>query len=371
MIAGAKRLARNAAGAVAVPAMAIATALIIGAIVVWRSGENPLVAYSSLLTGAFGSRAGVGESIVYTTPLVLTGLSVAVAFRCGLFNIGAEGQYIVGMIAAAWAGYAFTGLPAFLHVPITLLTGAAAGAAWAAIPGVLKARLGVHEVINTIMMNHIAIYFTHYLVVGPLLAPPGYSPMTRPIADTAKLQRMFGMGRLHAGIVVAILAAVVVYYLLWKTTTGYKIRAVGLNQDAARYGGIDPTKSTVIAMSLSGALAGMAGAVQIQGLQYRFLDLFGFPGHGLDGIAVALLGQNHPVGIVLSALLFGSLASGSMQMQSVAGIPKDLVGIIQAIIIFFVAADQILKKAIRLRLPGRTAATALKGGTISGSGDAV
>ena len=153
------------------PALAITTALIIGAIIVWRSGENPLVAYSSLLAGAFGSRSGVGESIVYMTPLVLTGLSVAVAFRCGLFNIGAEGQYIVGMIAAAWAGYAFTGLPAFLHVPVTLLAGAAAGAVWAAIPGVLKAKLGVHEVINTIMMNHIAIYFTHY----PVMDLPGAS----------------------------------------------------------------------------------------------------------------------------------------------------------------------------------------------------
>ncbi len=326
------------------PLIALLAAMIGGCFIIGWFGVNPFVAYQHLLFGAFGSWAKFGETLVYVSPLLLTGLSIAVAFRCGLFNIGAEGQYIVGMIAAAWSGSAFVGLPAWLHIPFTMLTGMLAGAIWGAIPGFFKARFGAHEVISTIMMNYIALHFTGFLVNYVLLEPPGVRPVTRMIQDSAKLMRFLPPSRAHLGIFVALFCLVLVYLFLWKTKWGFEIRAVGLNSEAARYAGINVTNNLILAMAVSGALAGLAGALQIQGIQYRFNDLFGFTGYGFDGIAVALLGNNHPAGILFGALLFGAMNSGALEMQSVAGISKHLIGIMQAVIIFFVSADYLIKK---------------------------
>lgn len=328
------------------PLVALFISLFAGGLLIAWLGENPYIAFRHLFQGALGSATNFGETLVYTTPLLLTGLSIALSFRCGLFNIGAEGQYIMGMMGAAWVGSIFTGLPAWLHIPLTMGAGILSGCLWGVVPGVFKAKYGAHEVILTIMMNYIALHFTGYLVNYILLAPPGYLPATRVINASAKLTRLLPPSRANTGFFVAIICLVMVYIFLWKTKWGFEIRAVGLNQEAARYAGINVTKNIVLAMALSGGLAGLAGALQVQGIQYRFNDLFAFTGYGFDGIAVSLLGNNHPAGIILSAFLFGSLNCGALQMQSVAGIPKDLIGIMQAVIVFFISADYLLRKKL-------------------------
>jgi ABC-type uncharacterized transport system permease subunit len=325
------------------PCCALLFALACGLLLIIRAGKNPWHAYQALFTGACGNPINCAESLVYVTPLILTGLSIAVAYRCGLFNIGAEGQFIMGMIAAAWVGAFNLGLPAWIHLPLTMLAGSAAGFGWGSIPGYLKAKFGAHEVIMSIMTNYMALHLTGYLVNQILIAPPGNSPMTRAIQASARLARILPPSRLNTGIFVALAALPCVYLFLWKTKWGFEIRAVGYNPDAARYAGINVPDNIILAMGSSGALSGLAGALQIQGIQYCFNDLFGFPGYGFDGIAVALLGNNHPAGILLSACLFGALNNGALQMQSRAGITNNLIGVIQAIMIFFIATDSVVK----------------------------
>jgi len=327
---------------IAYPLSAILISFIVGGILVYSFGKSPVVAYTALFKGSLGDLNKFGETLVTVTPLILTGLSIAFGFRCGLFNIGVEGQFIIGAIAAVWAGWAFTGLPAFLHLTLTLAVGALAGGFWAAIIGWLKAKVGSHEVINGIMMNYIAMYTSNYLTMSFLNVPDkAYSVA---IADTAKLLRMsevfsqFKHSRLNAGIFIALVAAVVAYYILNKTVRGYEIRAVGFNPHAAEYGGINVKKNIVLAMVISGLFAGLAGAIMTTGVQYRVNNLFGFTGYGLDGIAVALVGNNHPIGVILSAMLFGILQKGGPLMQ-IQGIPKEVVGIIQGIIILFVSSN--------------------------------
>ncbi len=325
-----------------IAALAVLFGLMVGALFILWVGKNPLTAYAALWQASFGSWNEFGELLVSTTPLIFTGLAVAIPFRCGLFNIGAEGQFIVGQIAAAWAGVSLTGLPPWLHVSVALLYGFVAGALWAALPGYLKAVRGAHEVITTIMMNYIALYLVNYLVVGPLQGSP-YLPQTATIPNSAMLWRFLPPSRANAGFFLALLVAGLAYYILWKTTAGYEMRAVGLNPHAARYGGISVAKSTVLAMVISGGMAGLGGAVQVLGVQWKFYSLFAFTGYGFDAIAVALLGANHPFGVVAGAFLFGILARSATLMQTMADIPKDIIGIIQAVIIVFVAADRIIR----------------------------
>jgi len=334
------------------PLLALIFALIVGVIIILWADKDPFKAYGALLAGSLGSLQGISETLVTASPLILTGLAIAFAFRCGMFNIGAEGQFIMGQMGAAWAGFTFKGLPMILHLPLTLLCGTMSGALWASVPGFLKAKRGVHEVINSIMMNYIALYLTHNLVTGILMAP-GQIPVTPTIANSAKLYRFLTFIsptlRVNLGLVVALLAAWLTYLLLWKTTTGYEIRAVGINPHASRYAGINVPKNIMLAMVISGALAGTSGAVHVMGIQHKFVDVFSFIGYGFDGMAVALLGNNHPVGVVFGALLFGTLSAGSSRMQLIAGVPKHIVTIIQAFIIFFVAAELIIKKILARR----------------------
>lgn len=318
------------------PVIAVIFGLLIGAIFMKLIGKNPLQAYQVLWNSSFGSLRGFYETLVNTTPLIFTGLAVAFAFRCGLFNIGGDGQFLIAYTATAWVGYVIS-LPWFIHIPLALLAGIILGGVWGGFAGYLKATLGVHEVITTIMMNYISLYFTGYLIGGPLMKP-GALPATPKILESARLWRV-PHSRLNLGFIIALIAAALIYYLLWKTTIGYEVRAVGLNPDGADYGGISVARNMVLAMFISGALAGLAGSVQVMGLEYRAYQPFGFIGYGFTGIAVALLGKNHPGGVVLSALLFGILSRGAMQMQSLAGVPKEVIEIIQAIIIFFVAAE--------------------------------
>ncbi|MGE5553882.1 MAG: ABC transporter permease [Betaproteobacteria bacterium] len=338
--------------------VAVMLALFLGAGFILWAGKSPLIGYQALWQGSFGSIQNFGELLVSMTPVVFTGLSIAVAYRAGLFNIGAEGQYIVGMVGAAWAGAAefFTGWPMWAHLPVALLVGFLAGAGWAAVPGLLKAYRGVHEVINTIMMNWIALYFSHYLVMGPLMANP-YSPQTKDILPSAMLWRFLPPSRANLGIVLALLVAVGVWYFIWKTTLGYSIRAVGFNPSAAEYAGIPVGRNLVLAMVVSGGLAGLGGAVQVLGVHLKFYDIFSFINDGFDGIAVALLGNNHPLGVVGAALLFGIFRRGAQLMQSMADIPKEIIGIVTAVVIILVAGDQIIRRmtgwAIRRRTDRR------------------
>lgn len=334
--------------------VAVMLALFLGAGFILWAGKSPLVGYQALWQGSFGSLQNFGELLVSATPVIFTGLSIAVAYRAGLFNIGAEGQYIVGMIGGAWIGAAgaFTGWQMWAHLPVTLVVGFLAGALWAAVPGLLKAYRGVHEVINSIMMNWIALYFSHWLVMGPLMANP-YLPQTKEILPSAMLWRFLPPSRANLGILVALLAALGVWYFMWKTTLGYGIRAVGFNPSAAEYAGISVPRNLTLAMMVSGGLAGVGGAVQVLGVQYKFYDIFSFIGDGLDGIAVSLLGNNHPLGVVGAAILFGIFRRGAQLMQAMADIPKEIIGIVTAVVIILVAADQIIRGLTRGRAARR------------------
>ncbi|MBO8125696.1 MAG: ABC transporter permease [Firmicutes bacterium] len=323
----------------------IVLGLVVGIIFILVAGKSPILGYHALWNASFGSLRGFTELLINTTPLIFTGLSVAFAFRTGLFNIGAEGQYIVGQLGAAWAGYFFTGLPMIIHVPLALGFGILAGALWGALPGYLKAKAGAHEVINTIMMNHIALYATHYLVNGPLKGH-AFLPVTKEILDSAKLFRFIPGTRANIGIFIALAAAVFVYWFLWKTTKGYELRAVGFNPLAAEYGGVNVSRNIVYSMMIAGALAGLGGAVQVLSIQYKFYDVTAFIGYGFDGIAVALIGNNHPLGVVLGAFLFGFLARGAMPMQSIAQIPKEVISIVSASIIIFISAEALVRRVI-------------------------
>lgn len=326
--------------------------------------------YSALFTGSVGDFgrifAAVGsgdqqairraffpffESLVQSTPFIFGGLAVALGFRVGLFNIGVEGQLYVGAITGVWAGYFFKGLPPIIHVPLALAFGALGGAIWGFVPGLLKAKTGAHEVINTIMMNYIAFRLTEFMLRGPIKDPNEFTPKSPWIEESAKLLRFFGDPiRFHIGFFIALGMAFLVYWLLFKTTWGFEMRTVGSNPDAARYAGMNNVVATIVAMSLSGALAGLAGINEVLGINYRLLPSF-TSGYGFDSIALALLGKNHPFGVVLSALLFGFLRNGARQMQLRAGIPIDIISILQAFILAFIAAPAIIRTLYRLKQP--------------------
>lgn len=327
--------------ALLIPLGAVVLALLLGIAFILWAGQDPRTAYGALFQASFGSWRDFSETLVVMTPLIFTGLSVAFAFRTGLFNIGGEGQYLVGGFAAAVVGYTLAGLPGILHVTLVILAAALFGGLWGLTPGLLKARLGIHEVITTIMLNYIGLFLTNYLVLNVFRAE-GPLPVTPTILETAQLWRFSPPNRVHTGIFIALAAAAVVYWLLWKTVWGYEIRAVGQSQGAAEYGGISVSRNLVLAMVVAGALSGLAGGVQVAGLQLKFYQSFGFVGYGFDGIAVALLGRNHPAGVIPAALLFAILARGASRMQGV-GVPEDIAQILQAIIIFLVAADQIVR----------------------------
>ncbi len=290
----------------------------------------------------------ITESLVTATPYILAGLAVAVGFRCGLFNIGAEGQLFMGALGAAFVGYSIEGLPWFIHLPLALLGGAFAGAAWGALPGYLKAKFGAHEVVNTIMMNWIAFRLSDWLLFGPMKSA-GFRPVTPNVEVTAQLPRFFSAPlRFNWGFFLALAVAWLVYWFLFKTTLGFEIRTVGANPDAAKYSGVSVTRNFVLAMVISGGLAGLAGAAQVLGVDYWVGAGFS-AGYGFDALALALLGKSHPLGVVLSALLFGVLRSGATNMQSVARIPIDIISIIQGLVIVFVAAPGIIRWLYRLR----------------------
>jgi simple sugar transport system permease protein len=334
-----------------VPFLAILTAVILGGLIILAAGGDPIAAYRGLIQGAFGSPSALSETAVWATPYIFAGLAVAFAFKGGLFNIGAEGQIALGAVFAALIGYALPGwlhtsLPAYIHIPLAVGCGMLAGAIWAGIPGALKAYTGGHEVINTIMMNYIALNITSFLLNGPMRDPDplDLSARTPEIAASARIPPLFNIPgmRVHWGFILALLVAVLIWWLLWKTTLGFEIRTVGANPDAAKYAGINVKKTIVLTMAISGALAGLAGAIEVTALNYRH-ELGFSSGYGFDAIAIALLGKTHPYGVILAAILFGAMRNGGTRMQFLTQIPTDIISVIQALILLFVAADAIIR----------------------------
>lgn len=331
-----------------VPVASVVLALLVGSVVLLLAHKDPMAAYAALFTGAFGSMAKLGDTISRSIPIIFTGLAVALAFRCGLFNIGAEGQLLVGGMAAALVGAKLADWPGLVLLPLVVLSGALAGGLWAAIPGFLKARAGVHEVINTIMMNYIAYSLAAFFIES---LREGVVPKSPEIGEGATFNYIshyiasFSGSNINTGLFLALIASGLVYFMLWKTTAGYEVRAVGFSSSAAEYAGIKVTKNILLAMVLSGILAGLAGVERVCGIHHSFISGLS-PGFGFEGIAVALLGRNHPLGVILASLVFGALASGGLYMDMMADVPSDIVVIIQATIIFFVAADLIVRSLI-------------------------
>jgi ABC-type uncharacterized transport system permease subunit len=314
----------------------------------------PLRAYGALLEGA-GIAAdpatvknGLINTIVQAGPLVLGGLSVGVAFKAGLFNIGAQGQFLIGALCAAGTGAAVASWPAPMAVAAALIAGCLGGAVWGFIPGALKAYTGAHEVVTTIMLNTIAASVIGWAVTGPLLAP-GFSFDRTGDLGAAALPIVFGRN-LHLGVVLSIIAVPAIWWLLWRSTLGFQIRTVGANPNAARYAGMRPAALVIFTLGLAGLLAGLAGAVEVLGIT-GFMNASYGTNVGFDSITVALLGRTHPVGILLAALLFGAMRAGAGLMQVKTGIPVEMVDVIQAIVLLFVAGDVIVRNLFRIRAP--------------------
>ena len=331
-----------------IPVVSVLIALIIASFVILAIGKSPIEAYAIMLKGAFGSPAAIVNTIVKSTPLILTGLAVGFGFRAGVFNIGAEGQMIMGALTATAVGINLGWAPPYIALSLTIIAGILAGAGWAAIAGYLKAKTGAHEVVTTIMLNWIATYLSSYMVQVPLAVGSG-TPKSPEVVPSAKLPVLMKVGpmEMSAGIIIAVLAAIFMYVLLEKTTTGYEVKAAGFNPYAAEYGGISIAKNVTMSMAISGALAGLAGVVELLGVHHRFLGTLS-GGKGFDGISIALIGQNHPIGIIFAAILMGALRTGSNEMQF-AGISKHIVMIIQGIVIFLVAADRIVRTIVLWR----------------------
>ncbi|MCB1497058.1 MAG: ABC transporter permease [Bauldia sp.] len=336
-----------------VPLLAVAMALAFGAIVMLATGVSLTAvgqSYVALFTGSLGSINAVSETLTAAAPLTLAALGIALGFRAGLFNIGAEGQVLLGGMAAVVVGFALTDTPAWIHLPLALLAGAIAGAIWAGIAGWLKAATGAHEVITTIMLNLIAMRLVDYLLRNPPVQKPGRAdPISQSVLPSAELPRLLSFIdpnlRVHAGILLVIAAVLFVYWLLFRTTTGFEFRAAGSNPDAARYAGMKSGMIIVLVMATAGALAGLAGANQVLGVLGRASPGFS-GGAGFDAIAVALLGRSHPVGVLLAGLLFGALQAGGREMQVEAGVSIDLIAIIQALVIVFMAAPTLVRATI-------------------------
>ncbi|MBK7919671.1 MAG: ABC transporter permease [Chloroflexi bacterium] len=363
------------------PVFAVLAAFAVGAVILLLQGVNPLEAYQSMIIGAFGSKNGLSDTLVKATPLLLVGLGIAIAFRGGVINIGAEGQIIMGSLFTTWVGLQLGNqVSGVIVIIIGLLAGAFMGGIWGAIPGYLKAQLGVNEILSTIMLNQIAIQIGYYLLRGPMMDPaeiaagtniphsarlikdidmPRFTDIAQSlgITQSAKdlnlqgfLGEVYGVltepTRLHSGFIFAIIMAIVVYIFLWRTTIGYRIRAVGLNRHASRYAGMNVKRTMVLSMTLSGAFAGLAGAVEILGLHHRMFEPTAVSaGYGFSGIVAALFGKLHPLGIIPSSILFGGLLVGGDKMQRAMQVPQVLItAILGLVVLFVVSTDYIVRR---------------------------
>lgn len=319
------------------PLAAIVLALAISAILLVAAGYSPARAYAVMWQGAFGDLRTITEVLIKATPLILIGSGLAVAFRCSIWNIGAEGQFYAGAVGATLIGIAVTTLPPAIMIPLVLLVGTLFGALWGMLAGYLRVRFNASEIVTTIMLNYIAIIGTGYLVTGPMIEEAGKFPQTARIAEAAWLPRFLPPTRLHIGFLIALVVAFLLYVLIFKTSIGYAIRTVGINPEAARYAGMNVERNILLAMAISGGAAGLAGAIEVAGISFRLYQQIS-PGYGFESIAVSLLANNHPLGIILSGILFGALRSGAEVMQISAKVPSVLVFVIQGLVILCVVA---------------------------------
>ncbi|HUF05969.1 MAG TPA: ABC transporter permease [Candidatus Binatia bacterium] len=349
---------RRALRTAILPATAIGLALVVGAIIMIASSPLvrgsinpmlPITAYGALIAGSLGSFNAIVSTLVQATPLILAGLAVGIGFKAGLFNIGAQGQFLIGALAAAAMGISTAELSPVVAIPLALLAGAVAGLAYGFIPGFLKAYTGAHEVVTTIMLNYVAIQIVAYVVSGPLRGASVTFARTDTITSAA-LPIVIGRDG-HIGILFAAIAVPLIAWLLFRSTLGFEIRTVGANPDAARYAGMHPRRLITMTMALGGLLAGLAGAIEILG-QTRHMPAAYATSVGFDAIAVALLGRAHPVGILFAGLLFGAMRAGAGLMQIQAGIPVQMINVLQAVILFFLAADIIVRAIFRIRAEG-------------------
>jgi simple sugar transport system permease protein len=339
---------------IGIPLLAVVTALVLGGVVIFATGGNVQLAYQGLWEGSLGRPQSLSETLVWATPYIFGGLAVALAFKAGLFNIGVEGQIALGSLASVYVGYAVKNVPLPFHLILAIAAGTLAGALWGAIPGFLKARTGAHEVIVTIMLNYVAIQMTSFLVSGPMKDPNPLiaNAQTPKILQSARLPPLLpdAVYRVHWGFVIALLAAIGLWWLLKKSTLGFEIRTVGANPQAARYAGIAVGRTMVVAMALSGGLAGLGASLEVVGL--NFYHTAGFSvGYGFDSIAVALLGRSDAFGVIPSALLFGALRAGASRMQFLSQIPIDIINVIQALVLIFVAAPALIRWLYHVRVP--------------------
>ncbi len=371
----------SAGRALMLPALALVTALIIGAVIiavtdvdtlrVW--GDDPVEAfrltvsgiadaYRALFVGSLGSPRAITETLFAATPLILAGLAVAIGFQAGLFNIGVNGQMHMGGMAALWVGFSIS-LPTIVHIPVALFAAVIGGAIWGGIAGFLKARTGAHEVITTIMLNFIALFLVDYLLKSSIFRAAGRNdPISRPAETSAQFPTLLGDFRLHIGFLIALAAVLFAWWLMYRTTIGFEFRAVGANPQGGRYAGMNVAWIYLSVMAVSGALAGVGGANQILGLEpYRGISNFA-GSVGFDAIALALLGRSHPVGVLFAGLLFGGLRAGGREMQGAAGIPIDLVLVLQALIIVLIAAPEMVRAIYRLKTPEQDSGTTITTG---------
>ena len=367
--------------AIVIPLLAVFTALLIGAFIIavtdvdtlplW--GSDPAEAFrltfsgiydafKALFVGSLGSPRAISETLFAATPLILAGLAVAVGFQAGLFNIGVQGQMLIGGMAGLWVGFSID-VPMIFHIPLALVAAIIGGALWGAIAGFLKAKTGAHEVITTIMLNFIAVFLVDYLLQSSLFQQAGRNdPISQPASASAQFPTLIGSYRVNIGFLIALVAVGFVWWLMYRSTIGFEFRAVGFNPSGGRYAGMNVAWIYVSVMAVAGALAGIAGANQILGLEpYRGISNFAGT-IGFDAIALALLGRSNPIGVLLAGLLFGALRAGGREMQGAAGIPIDLVLVLQALIIVMIAAPELVRAIYRIRTPEQDSGTTLPSG---------
>lgn len=347
-----QRLAKSSKK-IAVPIVSVIAALIIGILIIELTGNDAVMAYEYMINGAFGSFNSISELLVISIPLIFTGLAVTFAYRSGVYTIGVDGQLIIGAICASWVVTTFSSLNHGVLIILGIAAGMAAGALWGAIAGVLKAYRKVNEIVSTLLLNYIALYLADYLYSGPLLAKSSKIPQTEKIPADLRLPILADKTRLHIGLIIVIVCAFVVYYILFKTSWGMKFRAVGINETAARCNGINVKKYMVASMAISGAIGGLAGTIELLGTQFKIQSGF-CADFGFDGIAIALIGQLHPIGVVLAGLFFGALNVGSNSMELMTSVPSSIAEIIQGIIIVFVVAGTVIadRKFLKFEFKG-------------------
>lgn len=345
------------------PVAAVLLAFALGGILLLALGANPFQSFWTLLSGAFGSVSGLTSTLAKATPLLLVGLGICISFRGGVINIGGEGQIIVGALASTALALALREWPGWLLLPLTLLAGALAGALWGGIAGVLKARLNVNEILSTVMLNAIALQIMNSLLRGLMLDPAQIAagtniPQSETLPQQVWLLKLVPRTLLHSGAILALVLAILVYFLLWRTTIGYRIRTVGLNPSAARYAGIPVPFYVALSLTLAGAFAGLAGAVEVVGVQHRMLEgLSG--GYGFSGIVAALFGKLHPLGAVPASFLFGGLLVGADKMQRAIQVPSALIVAINGLVVMFVVASDVYVRRVRRRAGKEAAAASL------------